>query len=197
MSDKATKGNAVTALSDSVLVERLSQGDITSYETLFFRHYDRVYGLLFRLLGNRVEAEDIAQEVFIKLYQKHWSGRREHNVSAWLYRVATNEGYNQIRGRKRRWLRNVSLLPDATDAPEDPSDIVDQKDSVMNVRSALLKLPQRQAKLLLLRQMGLSYAELANACELAPGSVGKTLSRAADAFRFAYEKELLTRGQVP
>lgn len=197
MLDKAPKGNPVTTISDNVLVERLSQGDIASFETLFFRHYDRIYGLLFRLLGNRAEAEDVAQEVFIKLYQKPLSGRRDHNVSAWLYRVATNKGYNQIRGRKRRWHRDLVLVPDTTDAPSDPSDLADRNDSITIVRAALLRLPKRQAKLLLLRQMGLSYAELADNCGISPGSVGKTLSRAADAFRIAYEKENKGRGLVP
>ncbi len=197
MLDKAPKGNPVTTLSDNVLVERLSRGDIASFEALFFRHYDRVYGLLFRLLGNRAEAEDVAQEVFIKLYQKPLSGRRDHNVSAWLYRVATNKGYNQIRGRKRRWHRDLVLVPDTTDAPPDPSDLADRNDSITIVRAALLRLPERQAKLLLLRQMGLSYAELADNCGISPGSVGKTLSRAADAFRIAYEKENRGRGLVP
>lgn len=197
MVDKTSKGNPVAAISDNVLVERLNQGDVASFETLFFRHYDRVYGLLFRLLGNRAEAEDVAQEVFIKLYQKPLSGRRDHNVSAWLYRVATNKGYNQIRGRNRRWLRDLSLVSDATDAPLDPSEVAARNDSITIIRAALIRLPERQAKLLLLRQMGLSYAELADTCGIASGSVGKTLSRAADAFRIAYEKENRGHGLAP
>ena len=189
MSDQVSKGKSVTAISDNVLIERLNQGDVASFETLFFRHYDRVYGLLFRLLGNRAEAEDIAQEVFIKLYQKPLIGRRDHNVSAWLYRVAMNKGYNQIRSRKRRWRREEVIVADAVVATSDPSEIADKNDSIAIVRAALLRLPERQAKLLLLRQMGLSYAELAEACGMSPGSVGKTLSRAAEAFRIAYKKD--------
>ena len=173
MVDKAPRGNSVATISDNVLVERLNQGDVASFETLFFRHYDRVYGLLFRLLGNRAEAEDVAQEVFIKLYQKPLSGRRDHNVSAWLYRVATNKGYNQIRGRNRRWLRDLILVSDATDAPLDPSEVAARNDSITIVRAALVRLPERQAKLLLLRQMGLSYAELADTCDIVSSLVSK------------------------
>jgi DNA-directed RNA polymerase specialized sigma24 family protein len=61
------------------------------------------------------------------------------------------------------------------------------------VQSALSHIPKRQTKLLLLRQMGLSYAELAEACDVAPGSVGKMLSRAGEAFRRAYQKETSPR----
>jgi RNA polymerase sigma-70 factor, ECF subfamily len=85
--------NDVTPLSDNLLLERISQGDTASFEMLFYQHYDRVYGLLFRLVGNRAEAEDLAQEVFLKLYRhaegkRFFAQRREHNIGAWLYRGA-------------------------------------------------------------------------------------------------------------
>lgn len=189
MSDEASKGKHVTAISDSVLIERLNRGDIDSFDELFYRHYDRVYGLLFRLLGNRAEAEDLTQEVFLKLYRKPLGGRREHNVGAWLYRVATNMGYNQIRNRNRRWRRNTFLVPDESDVSIDPADAAHKNETKDKVRSALNKLPEHQTRLLLLRQMGLSYAELAEACDVSPNSVGKMLSRAAVAFRKSYEME--------
>lgn len=189
MSDPMTKGDAVTALSDSLLLERAGRGDEASFEILFNRHYDRVYGLLFRLLGNRSEAEDVTQEVFLKLYKQPLRGRREHNVGGWLYRVATNMGYNYLRSTKRRWGRNTLLLPDSTDAAQLPADGAIQGETRAAVRAALAMLPERQTQLLLLRQMGLSYAELAIACDIAPGSVGTLLSRAAQAFRAAYEEQ--------
>lgn len=176
----------MTTLSDNLLLERIGHGDIASFETLFHRHYDRVYGLLFRLVGNRGEAEDLAQELFLKLYRQPLSGDREHNVSAWLYRAATNMGYNALRSRKRRWQRNLLLVPDHSDAGSDPADRLAARETAAAVRAALAQLPERQVQLLLLRQMGLSYAELAGACGVAPGSVGTLLSRAAEAFRRAY-----------
>jgi RNA polymerase sigma-70 factor (ECF subfamily) len=186
------EGKVVAALTDNVLLERIGRGDVASFETLFYRHYDRVYGLLFRLLGNRVEAEDVTQEVFLKLYwqplRKGLIGRQEHNVGAWLYRVATNMGYNHIRSRKREWQRNTVLVPDATDALPDPAERAAQQETRLQVRRALAQLPQRQTQLLLLRQMGFSYTELAEACEIAPGSVGTMLSRAAEAFRKVYDE---------
>jgi len=193
MSNPERKGEAVTALSDSILLERVGQGDEASFEILFYRHYDRIYGLLFRLLGNRTEAEDVTQEVFLKLYKRPLRGRREHNVGGWLYRVATNMGYNHLRSTKRRWGRNTLLVPDATDAAVQPADKAIQEETKAMVRAALARLPQRQTQLLLLRQMGLSYAELATACDVAPGSVGTLLSRASQAFREAYEEEKLGR----
>ena len=189
MSDEASEGNSVTTLSDNILLERMSRGDVASFEALFYRHYDRVYGLLFRLIGSRAEAEDVTQEVFLKLYRQPLRGRQRHNVSAWLYRVATNMGYNYLRGRTRRWQRNTVLVPEESTGPIDPAEKVVRDEIKVAVRIVLARLPERQAQLLLLRQMGLSYAELAIACDIAPGSVGKLLSRAADAFRKVYDQE--------
>src|SRR5690606_5315457 len=179
----------VLALTDSLLLARVQEGDEQSFAMLFQRHYDRVYGILFRLVGTRAEAEDLAQEVFLHLYQQRFSRRREHNVGAWLYRVATNQGYNALRSRQRRWRRDTALLPDPTDAEPAPAEAAAQAETRAAVRAALARLPKRDVQLLLLRQIGLSYAELADVCGVAPGSVGTLLRRASDAFRRAYERE--------
>ncbi len=178
-------------LSDALLLERVTRGDVASFDALFYRHYDRVYGLLFRIVGEGGEAEDLTQETFLKLHahasSRPTSGRpvtAEENVPAWLYRVALNMGYNAVRGRRRFWQRNTVLLPEA-ELPVEGQ--VEQRAQRAAVRAALARLPERQAKLLLLRQMGFSYAECAAVCEVAPGSVGTLLARAAEAFRKAYQ----------
>ena len=137
-------------------------------------------------MGTRAEAEDLLQEVFLKLYERPPTAT-DTNVSAWLYRVATNTGYNAIRNRQRQDQRDVWLVPSPDDAgaagPEKETELREEKD---RVRAALAHLRPEQAQLLLLRHMGLSYAELADICHLNPKSVGKLLSRAGDAFRQAY-----------
>lgn len=184
----------MTALTDTSLLERIQRGDTTSFEALFHRHYDRVYGLLFRLVGNRDEAEDLAQEAFIKLYHHAFQKRlfkraKQQNVGAWLYRVATNLGYDALKTRQRRWQRDTLLVPDPQGGPGAEQTVTQREEQAL-VRDALARLPRRQAQLLLLRQMGLSYAECAAACDVAPGSVGTLLARAAAAFREAYEEEV-------
>jgi RNA polymerase sigma-70 factor (ECF subfamily) len=188
------EGNSVTTLSDNLLLERISQGDTASFDSVFHQHYDRVYGLLFRLVGNRGEAEDLTQEVFIKLYNHAYRRRlfgrsREHNIGAWLYRVATNTGYNAIRGRQRLWQRNTELVPDPQGNPAAEKE-VERREMETAVRQALAQLQPRQVQLLLMRQMDFSYADCAAAVGIAPGSVGTLLARAAKAFREAYEAEV-------
>ena len=162
----------------------LITNDPPSFDELFVEHYDRVYGILYRLVGTRAEAEDLAQEVFLKLYQDP-PRRLSSNVGAWLYRVATNKAYNAVRNRKRRWQHDTGLIMQETDS-NDPAQQVERDAEAALVRQALAQLPTEQSQLLILRHMGLSYAELARACELTPSSVGKLLSRAAQKFRTAY-----------
>ena len=153
------------------------------FDVLFLEHYDRVYGILYRLLGNRAEAEDVAQEVFLRLYQK--PPDLDGNVAGWLYRVATNAGYNAIRSRKRRWSWQRWLVQ-REHAPS-PSELLESEEKRAAVRETLAQLKPQQAQLLLLRHMGMSYTEIAQALEINPASVGKLLSRASVAFQTAYQ----------
>lgn len=180
-------------LSDTVLLVQLQAGDETSFEVLFLRHYERIYGVLFRLLGNQADAEDIAQQVFLKLYHSPKRIRAEDeetNVMGWLYRVAVNEGYNALRGQKRRaaWQKKLSLLWPFNMASPDPVQQVEQQEVQTRVRRILATMKPRDAKLLLLRHSGLSYKELAATLNLAPGSVGSLLTRAERAFRAKYQQ---------
>ncbi len=179
--------NDLTAIPDSILLQRAAGGDTVSFDALFYRHYDRVYGILYRLVGTRAEAEDLTQEVFLKLHAHATTRHRRNddNISAWLYRVATNLGYNAIRDRKRQWERNVALVPES-DAPGTEQEVVRRQEAAA-VRAALAQLKPRDAQLLVLRQMGFSYAECADICGVASGSVGTLLARAAESFRIAYE----------
>ncbi len=165
----------------------MAQGDTRAFDALFHRHYDRVYGVLFRLVGERAEAEDLAQEAFLKLYKRIDRGRplsMDENVGGWLYRVAMNLGYNALRGRRRMDERNVHLVPGDEAGVEQE---VGRREEQVIVRRTLIRLPERQALLLILRQMNFSYAECAAICEVAPSSVGTLLARAAEAFRREYQ----------
>lgn len=169
----------------------------SDFDALFLAHYDGVYRLAYRLAGTREEAEDLAQEAFLRLHRTphlwHTAANptAEHNVRAWLYRVVTNLAYNALRGERRRRQREDRLAgPTAPDTDIDIADAalgaVEQAQAAAQVRRALAALTERQVQLLLLRQAGLSYRELAEALGVAPGSVGTLLARAEAAFVAAY-----------
>lgn len=182
-----------TTLSDAKLLTRVCAGDDASFETLFLRHYERVYTALFALLGNKADAEDLAQQAFLKLYHAPERLRLqgdETNVAGWLYRVAINEGYNALRSQKRRlvWQEQFARLWPFSTSSSDPAQLAESRDTQTRVRQILLDMKPRDAKLLLLRHSGLSYAELAAALALAPGSVGSLLTRAERVFRDKYRR---------
>lgn len=172
-------------LSDALLLEGLRRGDKASFEALFHRHYQWVYRLLYRLVGSREEAEELAQEVFIKLFQRPL--RRGDNVGGWLYRVASNLGYNALRGAERRVRRDgVFAMSVPTSSPSAAREVEGRM--IRNeVRAALAHLKPQQGQLLLLRQMGFSYRELASIFNVSPDSIGTMLARAERAFRQAYQ----------
>ncbi|MBN1310231.1 MAG: sigma-70 family RNA polymerase sigma factor [Anaerolineae bacterium] len=168
---------------DALLLHRFRSGDEAGFEALFQRHYDMVYGVLFRLVGTRQEAEDLAQEVFVKLYQNPL--RHSENVAGWLYRVATNTGYNALRASHRRYQREHKAGRDIL-PPAIPEEEVTRREVQRQVRAALLKIPERDAKMLVLNQTGFSYQEVAEIIGVAPSSIGTLLARAKRTFLAAY-----------
>lgn len=166
------------------------------FDAVFLTHYAGVYRLLYRIAGTREEAEDLAQETFLRLHQNlHlWDQERfpsaaAQNVRAWLYRVATNLAYNFLRDWQRHERRQRAGGEEATTMgrpPLDPADAAVRSDERACVRRTLASLPERQAQLLLLRHAGLSYRELAAELRVAPASIGTLLARAEAAFEKAY-----------
>jgi RNA polymerase sigma-70 factor (ECF subfamily) len=157
------------------------------FEDAFLAYYEGVYRLLFCLVGSP-EAADLAQETFLRLYRQRFPQWREHNLRAWLYRVATNLAYNALRGRQRgeRRQQAVQQLVEAGGQEQDPAEATVRNEEREAVRRILLALPARQAQLLLLYYAGLSYRELAEALGVAPGSIGTLLARAKAAFETQY-----------
>jgi RNA polymerase sigma factor (sigma-70 family) len=162
--------------------------DLPGFRAVYLAHHPSIYRFLFRMVGVRAEAEDLAQEVFLRYYRKFHSGAGDH-LRPWLYRVAMNLAHNS----RRDWLRLTRrhfLAGGAGETlgegPADPARSLERAAERDRVRSVLDGLPARAQRLLSLRYAGLSYEEIAIALELPATSVGKLLSRAEDAFRKAY-----------
>lgn len=170
---------------DEQLLERLGQGDEAAFEVLFLRHYGRVYRVLYNLVGAREEAEDLAQETMLALYHHPPQAAIGEGLVAWLCRVALNRGYNALRSERRSRERIERL--DGPDLMDDPQAEVVRAEERAQTRAVLARLPERQGQLLLLRYAGLSYAEIAAALAIAPGSVGTLLARAERAFVKLYQ----------
>ena len=171
------------------VVETASTDSITSaFEVLFMEHWTHVYRLLYRLVGDPAEAEDLALETFVRLYQRYPLQDREFNPGGWLHRVATNLGLHSIRSWKHREHYEMDAGKYALqEAPEDePAKILVQEEERRLVRLALSRMNERQSQLLILRYSGLSYKEIADALKLSPTSVGPLLLRAEREFEKQY-----------
>jgi RNA polymerase sigma factor (sigma-70 family) len=148
-------------------------------EHVFRTAYPRVVAVAARVLGSRDEAEDVAQEVFLSF------GRASvpaGEAVGWLSVAAAHTALNHLRSGRRRAAREEVTGHDDAVAP-DVADTVVTLEERRRVRVALARLPHKQAISLVLRHSGLSYAEVAAALDLSPGSVGTTVRRAESALR--------------
>jgi RNA polymerase sigma-70 factor (ECF subfamily) len=149
-------------------------------EEIFRREYQRVVAIAARVLGSREHAEDVAQEVFLSFGR---SSVPAAHAPGWLSVAAAHTALNQLRsGRRRHSREEAASASDPAVAP-DVSEAVVTRDDRAHVRAALGRLPRKQAVALVLRHSGMSYADVAAALDLAPGSVGTTVRRAESALR--------------
>lgn len=172
-------------MSDQALLRESRRGDEQAFEELFTRYYALVHAVVYRVVGDPAEAEELTQETFLRLYERPIAATDSANVRAWLLRVGTNAAFNAVRSRRRRanWLQRLAGRAEAHETSPDPSSIVAVRDEADRVRQVLAQLPERQRAALMLRASGLSYVEVADALGVRPGSIGTILARAERVFR--------------
>jgi len=177
-------------VSNISIVEMGARAGDATFEDVFRRYYATVYGVLLRITGSPEEAEDLAQEVFLRLHERQGSLDSGGNLGGWLYRVASNTGFNALRSRQRfhsRLLRWVRLEWAAQQSSPSAAEEVEQRNDAELVRQALSNLPERDRTVLILRYSGVSYAEIAVAVGIRPSSVGTILVRAEHALRGRFD----------
>jgi RNA polymerase sigma-70 factor (ECF subfamily) len=159
----------------------------SDFDTLFRRVYPPLFRYCHRMTGDADQADDLAQEAFFRLWDREVQGP-EGSLRVWLFRVATNLARDRFRTRDRR--REI-LAAQPTADPEPGADTaMERNEDIAAVRKALEQIPERDREILLLRQEGFSYREIAEAVTVAPTSVGTLLARALRRFGSALaEKE--------
>lgn len=150
-------------------------------ERLFHRLYPPLFRYLHRLTGDPDAADDAAQESFVRLTKQSLP---EDEVRPWLFTVATN----LVRDRARKADRHRRLQADVPIGGRmTPPDVsAERNETIGMVRLALERVPERDRTMLLMREEGFRYDEIARAVNVAPGSVGTLLARAAKRFEQAY-----------
>lgn len=153
----------------------------SDFDRLFVAQYGRVVAIALRILADRPEAEDVAQEVFIDFHRRYPA--QAGFAPAWLHTAAAHAALNRIRGRRRRQHRELSAAAREPRFTPDPGQILEVAEDRARVRRALARLPHRAATILALRYSGLSYVEVGAAMGVGTGSVGTLLRRAEQALR--------------
>lgn len=166
-----------------------SEEPVDAVSPLIAEHWERLCQIIFRLVGDWSEAEDLVLEAFYRLHEQLAAGKQIDNPTGWLYRVATNQGLNVLRSRRRqRYYENQAVSLELPGEAENPAHTAEQRLEQAQVRQVLRQLKPRAAQLLLLRHSGLSYQEIAQALQLAPTSIGSLLARAEKEFAARYRK---------
>lgn len=158
--------------------------DASWFDAIFQEHYPRITSMLARLTGDRGQSEEIAADVFCKLSRHEAVLRGPSELTAWVYRVATNAGLDAIRSNSRRRRREQEAGVEALrTSPESGAlEVLLRQERCARVREVLGSLKPRDAQMLLLRSSGLAYREIAQALDITPGSVGTMLARAEAEF---------------
>jgi RNA polymerase sigma-70 factor, ECF subfamily len=158
-----------------------------AFREVFLEHYGRVTAVLYRLVGDAAHAEELANEVFWRLYQRRTVAASGGSIGGWLYRAATRLGIDALRAAARRKQYEEAAHSFVDAAPQsDPLRDMLRENTRRRVRAVLGLLRPAQAQLLILRASGFSYKELSEILKLKPGSIGTMLIRAETAFREHY-----------
>jgi len=175
---------------DRELVEKWRRGELEAFAALVRRHQRRVFGLLLRMLGNREEAEDAAQDTFLNLHRHGHRFRFESRFSTFVYRVAVNAALNRRRSLGRRRSQAEAFVEVHSVGQLGPTQKADPEASLIGERlrarltSELLALPEAlRAPVILFDIEGLSYGEISEVLEVAEGTVKSRIHRARQALR--------------
>lgn len=178
------------------LMLRVQQDDAHAFSELLRRYWPKVYGRFCNLFSNRQDAEDLVQEVFLRLYRARKSYRPRASFNTWLYHIAHNVARNAMRKRKRKAMVGFSCLASEdnetwealnrlqSDTWTCPSKPMEQKELAKIVRNAVSDLGDRQRQALELFQFRhQSYAEIAKEMDLTPKAAKSLLYRARNQLR--------------
>jgi len=168
-----------TTTTDRELVQRLRAGDAEALRAVVERYQQRIFSLIFGIVRDRHEVEDVAQEVFLKIFQRIDAFDGRSKFYTWLYRVAANAAKDHVKKLSRRPAVPLDENAPLPDEAAGPGEHASRQESRRIVREAIDSLPPRYREVLALREIqGLSYTEIADVLRLSMGTVESRLHRA-------------------
>ena len=169
---------------DGALLSRLRRGDERAFTELIRRHQDRVFDLAYRMLGDRQEAEDLSQEIFVAVHRGLKGFRGDAKLSTWIFRVAKNHCLNRLVYLKRHGGGRTQGLDEGPEPAVDPATArpdrqLERRERRAILERALSELDEAQRMIVVLRDIeGLDYEEIAAVLDEPVGTVKSRLLRA-------------------
>jgi len=181
---------------ETELIEQLKRGDETAFKAIVEQWQDMVYNTILGIVQNETEAEDLAQDVFIKVFEKISSFKGDSKFSTWLYRIATTTALDHLRSKKRKkrsgFLQGLGGGSDEKEEIPDfhhPGVSLDNKERAAVLFKAIEALPENQKAAYTLHKLeGLSYRDVSEVLNTTVSAVESLMSRANQNLRKQLEE---------
>ena len=170
------------------LMTKIADGDTDAFEILVNRHQTSVLNLIYRFIGDRTQAKDLAQEVFIRVWQSARSYKPKAKLTTWIYRITANLCLNELKSaRRKKWFQfqqsgehsRNTIEETLSDGAPSAEDLLLSKERSRQIGNALQSLPENQKMALILKRYDdLSYAEIAKVIGCSVSAVESLLVRA-------------------
>lgn len=179
---------------DELLLRRACKGDVQAFEELMQSHESRVYAIALRMMGNREDAQDCAQEAMVRIYRAMGSFKGQSALATWIYRITMNTCLDELRRRKARKVTSLDSLVDNGWSPTDTGDTPEEhglrveKQNALN--QAIQSLPDDMRAAIILRDVkGYSYDEIASILDANVGTIKSRISRGREKLREILSKQ--------
>jgi RNA polymerase sigma-70 factor (ECF subfamily) len=183
-----------SAMSDAEIMLRVREGDDAGFNILIEKYNKPIIHFMFRMVHNQAVAEELAQEVFLRVYRSRQTYRAEAKFTTWLYRIATNLGVNHARDTKHeRAAQNVYLdqpdpesgtTPDVADSRPTAEHEMVREERMRAIRQHVMALPERQRTAVLMHKyQGLDYKQIGEVLKLSESATKSLLFRAYQTLR--------------
>jgi RNA polymerase sigma-70 factor (ECF subfamily) len=189
-----TAGGDFSELSDADVMLELKAGNMAAFDVLLAKYRKPIIHFMFRMVHNQAVAEELAQEVFLRVYRSRETYRAEARFSTWLYRIATNLGVNHARDTKRERSASTIYLdepdsetgttPDVADSTPSAETNLLSRERMNAIRKHVMALPERQKTAVLMHKYeGLDYKQIGDVLKLSESATKSLLFRAYQTLR--------------
>ncbi len=183
-----------TDLDDAAIMLELKAGNMAGFDFLIQKYRKPIINFMYRMTRNQAIAEELAQEVFLRVYRSRETYRAEARFSTWLYRIATNLGVNQARDTRHERAASTVYLdeadaetgttPDVADATPDVESKLLREERMAAIREHVMALPERQRMAVLMHKYeGMDYSQIGQVLKLSESATKSLLFRAYQTLR--------------